>query len=223
MRKLLLFFCFIPVVLFGSLLKQNLEKAKPGDYVVIAQGKTYTLFHIFNVQDKILTVEEISIPSNCYTCQNWSEWHKNGSPQNTSWIQYQINLKENSIGNYYSLTKQSRFTLPEADNFFATLLKLNLEPIPLSMRRKIGPPQVGGARNFWQPKMVVNGQVQEGVLFNAYQTIWPKDGGPISGKLIEIYLPQASDQYPSYFPYWLQAKGTAGQANVRVIDSGSLK
>lgn len=226
MRKVFLLLCLIPIFLCAGqdyLLKENLERAESGDFVVIAQGNSYTLFHILNVQKPILQVEEITIPAAiaCTTVQSWREWVANNAPQNTSWVHYRIDLSKNEIANYYSFTKNGSFSVPEADNFLGTLLKLKLEPIPYPMRRKVGPPQRGQSeRNLWQPKMIVDGQPQPGVIFDAYATVWPKDGGPISGKTIEVYLPQDAGLYPAYFPYWLQTKGMAGQANVRVIDSG---
>lgn len=204
-----------------SLLKQNLKKAAVGDYVVIAQGKSNTLFHIFHVQNQLLTIEEITIPESlsCQVVKSWRDWVSNNAPQNTSWVHYQIDLDKEEMKNYYSFTKNGYFTVPDADNFLSTLLKLNLQSIPSNLRRMAGP-KVKGERTFWQPKMVVDGQILEGVVFDAYFTVWPKDDGPITGKTIEIYLPQNSKDYPAYFPYWLQAKGMAGQASVRVIDSG---
>lgn len=217
-------FVLLPFVMMADelLLKKNLEKAESGDYVVIAQGKSYTLFHILKVQNRLLTIEEITIPASLAS-ETWRSWVENNAKGNTSWVHYQIDLEKDEMKNYYSFTKNGSFTVPEADNFLATLLKLNLQKIPYSLRRKIGPPQrekKEDSRYLWQPKMIVDGLTQEGVQFDAYSTIWPKDGGPLSGKMIEIYLPSNSTEYPAYFPYWLQAKGMAGQANVRVVDSG---
>ena len=228
MRQFFLIICLFPFFLCAEqsyLLKQNLESAESGDFVVIAQGNSYTLFHILSVQKPILQVEEITIPSAiaCNTVQSWREWVQNNAPQNTSWVHYQIDLSRDEIAHYYSFTKNGSFNVPAADNFLATLLKLKLEPIPYQKRKKVGPPQRGAQnemRNLWQPKMIVDGQQMQGVVFDAYSTVWPKDGGPISGKTIEIYLPHNAGQYPAYFPYWLQSKGMAGQANVRVVDSG---
>ena len=226
MRQIFLLLCLIPILLCagqGDLLKENLKRAESGDFVVIAQGNSYTLFHILMAKTPILQVEEITIPAAiaCNSVQSWREWVLNNAPQNTSWVHYRIDLSKDEITDYYSFTKNGSFSVPEADNFLRTLLKLKLEPIPYSMRRKVGPPQrEQSERNLWQPKMIVDGKLQPGVVFDAYSTIWPKDGGPISGKLIEIYLPHDAGLYPAYFPYWLQTKGMAGQANVRVIDSG---
>lgn len=221
--KTIIFACiFLPFLLMGNL-KENLAHAEKGDFVVVSQGKSYTLFLIADTADELLTIEEITIPealaNQCVP--TWKRWVQNGAPQNSSWIRYQIDLKKSVVKNYFSYTKNSRFSIPEADNFLATLMKLELKPIPDAARKKVGSRKsLQKERAVWQPAMVVDGEAIEGVVFDAYSTIWPKDGGPLSGKLIEIYLPHDSGQYPAYFPYWLQVKGMGGQATVRVVDSG---
>jgi hypothetical protein len=67
----------------------------------------------------------------------------------------------------------------------------------------------------------VDGNNIPAVPFEAWQTHWPKDGTDLSGKSIEVYVPQENDKYPSYFPYWLQISGMVGNAKVRIVDSGS--
>lgn len=195
----------------------NLRNAKSGDYVVISQGKNYTLFHIMDVKPELLTIQEVTIPSSIalQSITSWPEWVQNNAPCNTSWVQYQIDLTKGELKNYYSFTKKGWFTIPEAENFFETLLKLKLTTVPPSQRKR-----VGSSKSFWEPKMVINGQIHNEVHFNAYSTVWPKDGGPLSGKVIEIYLPEDSENYPAYFPYWLQTQGVIGQAKVRIVDSG---
>lgn len=224
MCRILLIF-FLPLLLFGedSILLKNLNKAEVGDFVVIAQGKSYTLFHIFDVQKPLLTIEEITIPASlaCRQVKSWRSWVEKNAPQNTSWVHYQIDLQRGEIKNYYSFTKNGRFLVPEAENFLATLLRLQLQPMDSQSRRKVGQKKGGqDTRKFWQPNMVVNGQVQPNVEFDAYIADWPHDGGPLSGKSIEIYLPHNEGAYPDYFPYWLQTSGMMGQAKVRVVDSG---
>lgn len=217
-KSLFLLLC-LPLFLFSaeSFLLQNLQKAKGGDYVVIAQGKNYTLFHILNANPDLLTIQEITIPATMAAQQvtSWPAWVQKRAPCNTSWVQYQIDLNRGELKNYYSFTKQGWFTVPETENFFETLLKLDLTPIPAAQRKK-----VGSSRALWEPKMVINGQIHPEVHFNAYSTTWPKDGGFLSGKVIEIYLPEDSTNYPAYFPYWLQTQGIIGQAKVRIVDSG---
>jgi hypothetical protein len=218
LKSIFLFLC-LPFFLFGaeSFLLNNLQKAKNGDYVVISQGKSYTLFHIMEVKPELLTVQEITIPASIALQQvtSWPAWVQNNAPCNTSWVQYQIDASKGELKNYYSFTKKGWFTVPEAENFLQTLLKLDLLPIPPSKRKR-----VGSSSALWEPKMVINGQIHNEVHFNAWVATWPKDGGPLSEKTIEIYLPEDSTNYPAYFPYWLQTQGVVGQAKVRIVDSG---
>lgn len=218
-------FLWLPLAADTALLKTRLGEAKTGDYIVIAQGKNYTLFHINQSTPPYAILEEITIPSvkACSFVTTWKEWLANGAPQNTSWILYKLNLETGSIERYYSLTKQSYFTLAEGDSFLHTLLHLDLYPIPFDQRKKVGlepRPHQPDLRKPWQPKMIFEGQEIQGVPFNAYYARWPDDGGPLSNKLIEIYLPEESGKYPAYFPYWLQVRGILGPGKVRVIDSG---
>lgn len=110
--------------------------------------------------------------------------------------------------------------MPEANNILSKLLNLNLKPIPYSQRKKIGG-RPTTASNLWQPPIVVDGRKIEGVAFDAWRTYWPKDGSDLSGKMIEVYVPEENDKYPAYFPYWLQVSGFIGKAKIRIIDSGT--
>ena len=43
-------------------LRNNLQLAQPGDYLVISCNKTLTLMHIFGKKNEVLTIEEIALP-----------------------------------------------------------------------------------------------------------------------------------------------------------------
>jgi hypothetical protein len=136
---------------------------------------------------------------------------------------YEIDLKTGQMLRYYSFTKKGWFEIADADNFLSKLLNLKLVKTPEQARKKVGPKPVSGPdwRPIWQPQMIVDGKRIKGVSFDAWRTRWPRDGGDLSGKTIEVYLPQDSQRYPSYFPYWLQISGMVGKAKLRIIDSGS--
>lgn len=229
MSKLLLFALlsfFLP--LFGSdviYLRDNLKRAQPGDYIVTAQSKTYTLLHIYDKSDSTLTIEEISIPTNRVdpNCFSWKGWVQQDAPGNTAWVMYTLNLDNASIKEYFSFTKNAWFEMPPADNFLSVLLNLKLNKIPRSQMKKVGPSLMHGPdmRRAWQPKIIANGQPVQGVVFAAWKTQWPQDGSELAGKNIEVYVPEENEQYPSYFPYWLQISGAIGKAKVRIIDSGA--
>lgn len=206
------------------ILRDNLQRAQPGDYLVILANKTQTLMHIYGKQHQLLTVEEIAIPEGKKPPQlSWKEWVKQNAPGNTSWAMYDIDLRTGQMTRYYSFTKRNWFEIAEADNFLSKLLNLKLNPLADKARKKVGPKPLSGPdwRPLWQPRLVIEGRSIKDVQFDAWSTKWPRDGSDLSGKTIEVYLPHDTQRYPSYFPYWLQINGVVGKAKIRIIDSGS--
>lgn len=229
MFRLFILFCFCAVsTCFASetlFLKDNLQKANRGDFLVISSDKTETLMHIYDKQNGRVVIEEIAIPESTRagTSLSWKEWVKQNAPGNTSWVLYEIDLTSGQMVQYYSFTKRGWFEIPEADNILSKLLNLQFSKIPEKARKKVGPQPTSGPdwRPLWQPRLVVDGHVIKGVAFDAWTAKWPRDGGDLAGKTIEVYLPQDNQRYPSYFPYWLQITGMVGKAKIRIIDSGS--
>ena len=215
-----------PLVSLNSeelILKNNMERAQPGDYIVVSVNKTETLFLIYAKKFPLLTIEEIAFPESKKPLNlSWQEWINQGAPGNTSWIRYEIDLQTGKMIRYYSFTKKNWFEIPERDFFLSKLLNLKLTQIPENARKRVGPAPRSGPeiRPFWQPRMIVEGRAIDGVLFDAWRTRWPTDGTDLSGKMIEIYLPKDSQRYPAYFPYWLQINGVVGKAKIRIVDSG---
>lgn len=209
---LLLFLTFAPA---SAALLSNLQRAQKGDYIVTAQGKNITLLHIYDVKDNVLTIEEITAPAQRVQCTPWKQWIRQNAPYNTSWVMYAVDLKTGKMLQYYSLTKNAWYDMQQADSFLTTLLNLDLQPIPDKYRKKMG-----NSRKFWQPRMIVEGQEIPGVEFAALRTTWPKDRTDLAGKTVDVYLPQQSEKYPAYFPYWLEISGFVGNAKIRIIDSG---
>lgn len=207
-------------------LKDNLAKARNGDYITTIQGKNYTLLHIYDRDQDSITIEEVTVPSVKLKALpvNWKNWIADSAPGNTSWVMYTVNLKEGKMKGFYSLTTQSWYDLSKANPFLSTLLNLKLEKIPSKDRKRVGVLSIPGAvdrRPLWQPKMYFQGEEISAVPFDGWRTWWPKDGSELGGKLIEVYLPEENSLYPAYFPYWLQITGMIGSAKVRIIDSGS--
>ncbi|MBA3815492.1 MAG: hypothetical protein H0X29_03040 [Parachlamydiaceae bacterium] len=208
-------------------LRNNLIKARPGDYLVTAQHKNYTVLIIRNKDDKHLAIDEITLPMARKpndTNFSWRKWVENGASGNTCWVMYSINLPNGTIQNTFSFTKNEWVTIPQTQNFLSTLLNLQLKPIPTSERKKVGPPPSSDTidgRPLWQPQMIVDGALVKGIVFEAWRTRWPKDNSELSSRVIEVFIPQDSERYPTYFPYWLQINGMIGKAKVRIIDSGN--
>lgn len=217
-------FCFFSLMHADPLsLKDNLQRALPGDFLVISANKTITVMHIYDKQGEILTIEEIAVPEGRKPEKmSWREWVALNAPGNTSWVMYEIDLQTGKMLRYYSFTKKGWFEISEADNFLSKMLNLRLSRMPDKDRKKIGTKLFANDDSrFWQPPMVIDGKIIRGVRFDAWRTRWPKDNSDLSGKVIDIYLPQDNQTYPSYFPHWLQINGVVGKARVRMIDSGT--
>ena len=209
------------------LLKDSLRNAKVGDYIITQQGKMHTAWIVVKKSEQELVIDEISLPSNAFPKEypSWSSWLFSGAPNNTSWIEFTVDLSSGVVHNWYSKTKGRHFSLPQNENLLTTLLTLTLYEIPPSERKRVGPRQIGlkiDTRSLWEPPLIFNGEKIEGAAFYAWRTQWPKDGSALSQKTIEVYTPKEGP-YPAYFPYWLQVRGLAGQAKLRVVDSGSYR
>lgn len=207
-------------------LRNNLALGRPGDYIVAAQNKAYTVLHIYSKSEDNLTVEEITVPSTRIPKNNfsWKDWVRKGAPYHTCWMMYTVRLSTGDIRESYSFSQGSWYPASLADTFLPTLLNLHFTLISDKERKKIGHPLKDGGdggKRIWQPPMVIDGQQIPNVQFHAWRARWPKDSTPLSEKVIEVYLPKESDKYASYFPYWLQAAGVIGKADLRVIDSGA--
>lgn len=202
-----------------------MKKAKKGDFIVTAQSKNYTLLHIYDKGETDLVIEEITVPQAklCLPNGSWKAWVTGGGPNYTSWVMFDVDLPTGQIKKFYTFSKNGWTEAPQGDNFLSTLLNLRLEKIPLSERKRVGPPPNDGPdlRSTWKPKVTFEGKTYGDVPFDAWETRWPKDNSELSGRLIEIYTPEASTHYPAYFPYWLQISGMIGKAKVRMIDSGT--
>lgn len=205
-------------------LRDNFQHAKAGDFIVVSASKTHTLMHIAKKENNTLSIEEIAVPQNMRPLHmSWKEWVRQGAPGHSSWVTFNIDLKSGKMVHYYSYTKKNWYEIPEADNFLTKLLNLKFIKIHDQARKRIGPKARSGRdmRPTWQPQMKVDGQIIKGITFDAWRARWPRDGSDLSGKTIEVFLPSESDNYPAYFPYWLQINGAIGKAKIRIIDSGS--
>ncbi|MBA3956945.1 MAG: hypothetical protein H0X51_00925 [Parachlamydiaceae bacterium] len=226
--KLLLCLClFVCSHIYGDnvlSLRDNLKRAHKGDFIVTLQNKNYTLLHIYDLNDNEMVLEEVTVPAaRLSRLPIWREWLSQNAPGHTCWVLSHINLNNGQLQSSYSVSQRVWLDISQTSNFLPVLLNLKLQQIPHNERQKIGStPNGSDRRPLWQPKMVVEGQQIQNVAFSAWRTRWPRDNSPLSGKLIEVYVPEENDKYPSYFPYWLQVKGMSGsKATIHVVDSGS--
>lgn len=206
------------------LLRDQLQHAVPGDYLVFSIQKTYTLLRVAAKERAHLTLEEVAIPEVKIPSKqmNWRHWLSQGAAGHTSWVIFDLDLATGRISQYYSLAKQQWFEITDTDNLLFKVLNLPLTKVPEGARKRIGPAPTSGPdlRPLWQPRLIVDGSPIENVSFDAWRARWPRDGSELAGKIIEIYLPRDHTRYPAYLPYWLQVSGTVGKAKIRIVDSG---
>lgn len=217
-------FCHVSVHADTLFLRENLKKAKAGDYIVTMQNKTLTLFHISQTAANSVLIEEISIPFTKFQQEACSirAWLENGAPKYTSWTMYKVDLANGQMLKSYVFMQNGWFEKPVNNAFLTTLLNLRLNSVPISERKQIGRLQNSKCdpSSFWQPKLIFENQWIKDIPFNAWRTKWPNDKSDLAGKTVEIYTPEDSDLYPAYLPYWLEISGMIGNAKIRIIDSG---
>ncbi len=217
---------FVPGWAQDLVLKDKLNAAKAGDYIVTAQGRLYTMLHIFSKERNKLILEEINVPQSSINLDNisWKKWVEDGAPGNSSWVMYNIDLSDGMMSQPYSFTANRFFMIPESDNFLSQLLNLRMELILAKDRKRSGAAPDNGApdwRPIWQPPLIFEGKTIQNAFFNAYKARWPRDNTELSGKVIIAYLPDTQQKVPNYFPYWLEISGLVGKAKIRIIDSGT--
>ncbi len=224
MKKYLLL--LLPFFLQAEIyLKDQLSSAKKGDFVVTVQQKDLTVWHIQDRSNGAVLIEEVTVPCQRAKLPNnsWKEWMKERCPCHVSWIVYTVELGSGKLLSYYDVDRQRYLCIKQEDPFLTTLLNLPFTAVPLNCRKRVGSmfQDSSDPATYWQPPMVVDGERIENVFFDHYRTRWPYDRSKLSGKTIDIFLPEKQSNYPAYFPYWLQISGGVGKARLRIIDTGS--
>lgn len=203
-------------------LKDRVERAKAGDYVVTEANKMITVLSIRSITPSSLVLEEISAPLQNLKNrpESWSEWVRAKAPGHSSWSMVEIDLQTGQLLECFSFSRLSWIQLSEQESLFATLLNLPMHKISDDRRRKIGPPPLEGEPDFrkiWNPPLVFEGKKIENAHFEVYETIWPKDGTELSGKEVCLYFDKEK-QLP--LPFWIQVQTSHASAALRTIDSG---
>jgi hypothetical protein len=220
---LCLFFC--SSFLFSDVcLKNNLQQAQQGDYVVISQNKIFILLHILNKNDEHITIEEVVIPKNRKTIHNqsWKTWINEGCNDNNSRILYKIDLATANCLHAYSMSQKKWLDVKCLGNILQKLLNINFVSIPQQDMRKVGIENDKKlSSHIWQPRMIKEGKITKGVIFEAWKAKWPKDNSILANKNIEIYLPVDQAKYLSYFPYCLEIINTASRFSMHIVDTGN--
>lgn len=202
----------LPYSLIAESVKSQFLNGKAGDYVVFEQSRMCTLFHIHSINEHVLTLEEIGLPS-YKKPKSYKEWVKSGGNGASSWNIYEIDLKNNRILESFDFSKKSFFTPAP---FLLNLINLSLEE--WSGRPRIGPPPMLGdfeGRKLWNPPCVLEGKKIKKQAMEAYISKWPKDQSPLSEQNLTLYFVK---DFP--FPYWIEINDPEMTYKLRAIDSG---
>ena len=224
-KKLFLIFILLISTAFANpSLREQLLKGKPGDFIVISQGNSYSLFLLRDLNDKFLTIEEISVDQSAIDLKKigWKQWVENKAPGVTTWTSFVINLEKNTLTQCYSYTEKQWLFLEKSDYFFNQLLTLPLRVTKDNERKRVGPPPMPGEidrRKLWGPKRVLEGKCTKTAQYSVLRAKWPDDKTRLAGCVIELYLDTSQPQFP--FPYWLEIQSPHYTFKLNTIDSGS--
>ncbi len=203
-------------------LKERVEKARPGDYMVTEAGKTITVLTVRAVSPHSLILEEISAPTQNLKPrpESWPEWVKEGAPGHTSWSMVEIDPSSGQLLECFSFSRSAWLQLTQKESLIATLLDLPMKKVASENQLKIGPPPMSGEPDFrknWAPPFVFEGKNLEAPKFEVYETVWPKDESELAGQDVMLYF-DLEKGLP--FPFWVQVQTSHATAAMKTIDAG---
>ncbi|KPK32495.1 MAG: hypothetical protein AMS24_04095 [Chlamydiae bacterium SM23_39] len=218
MIKYFFIILFLISSLFATTIKNRLEKAEVGDYMVTISGKTYFLLLVEKKNQESIIISEIAIEKEKIKKNfSWREWIKNNSPYNLSWHVYEIDLNNEKLKRCLSVN-ENKFTNNET--LTLKLLSIPLSIVPTEKRKKIGPPPLNeekDIRSIWNPPMYIDKKKVKNANFEVYQAKWPKDNSSLSGKVINIYF----DKEKKFsFPFWIEIETNHLDIILKTVDSG---
>ncbi len=202
--------------LFGFQLKERLDRAQPGDFIVYAYKSSFTLLRVSTITNETMTFEEIAAALT-EKPTNWKVWLEGGAKGHTSWTITVVNRKD--FTNIQTTSKDDA-ALYKQTLILPKLFTLELTPIADSERKKRGPEPLTGEidhRSIWSPKIIFNDKEVQAPV-SGYILVWPKDESELSGRRIEMYVPD--DHALTYFPYWIEVLSGPLKFKVFAIDSG---
>ncbi|WP_194847041.1 hypothetical protein [Candidatus Neptunochlamydia vexilliferae] len=221
MKTFFFLFIFLAHSLFGLTLKDKFEVAEVGSYIVTEQNQLVSLLHLHTVRDHKLIFEEISIPLHKAKKIDWKRWVEKGSPGNTSWILYEMDLEKGAVTECYSVTRKAWVRTEEMNAFLIPLFSLKLQALSEEERFQKGatatPGKVG--HRPWGPPQTIEGKKIKDPEYDVYTTRWPHDESDLSDKPIVLYFDKSHPTFP--FPYWMQIRDGALKFKMRALDSGS--
>jgi len=219
MKLFLLLFCLISHSLLAFNLKEKLQKAESGTYVVTEHNHMISLLHLHTIKEGIILFEDVNIPTHFVHHTDWKEWLESGAPGHTSWVLYEVDLHRNYITECYSLSSKTWITKDNIESFFIPFLNLNLTYLSEAQRMRSTPSMAGQLSDTpWAPPQTFHGKKMINPQYDVYTAMWPHDHTKLSGKQIVFYFDKMREKFP--FPYWVQLHEGVCKFRMRALDSG---
>jgi|AACY02.18.fsa_nt_gi hypothetical protein len=187
-------------IAFSMRLIDQLANAHPEESYLFQAGSQATLLRVKSLSKHEIEYEEIHAPlcAKEIKALDIETWLMKGAPGHTAWIVAKLDAKTGEM-------KQARCKRRGAEistndyAFTTTLFGLTFEPTPLEEQRRCGVASDNLLpRRLWKPPLA------KGLFDEAptpYVARWPKDGSPLSGGRIEIYLHKKVA-----LPIWIEGK-----------------
>ncbi|MEI6531255.1 MAG: hypothetical protein WCN87_00340, partial [Chlamydiota bacterium] len=133
-------------------LKESLQKAKTGDYIVYDAARFYTMLYVKSFKNELITLEEVSVAVDCINSMktgsqpfDFVSWLKKGAYNASSWLTYTCDLEKGKILQTFSSTKK---TSQAPSPLLATLLNLSCTKAACRKTTKQGA--------LWNPPLPLN-------------------------------------------------------------------
>jgi len=191
--------------LFGETVLERVSELHEGNLVVYSLPRSVCIVTVEKKEGDMLFFRTVSATKDVFQregYQTWIEWFDDGAPEASTDERFSIQSLE-SITN---------------EDWFRTLLSLELSPVSNTLRKKAGPKPMAGEhdlRPIWQPKVVVNGK-RITTPSVALETLWPADSSVLSERPLILYFPTSKESVHA-LPYWIESPTSSYRAEV--IDS----
>lgn len=193
-------------------LRQSLEKAESGNYVVYEQARFYTLLYVKERKPNVIIIDETSVAADCIESMkrgskafDFVQWLKEGALNSSSWITYSVDLTTGTLLKSYSHVRK---TQQAPSPLLSTLINLPCE--------KAVPRKMTKSGTAWNPPLPLDGRTLHEET-SAWMAKWPADCSPLAGAMLLIYTAEPP-LLP--LPYWIEIEKDQKRLLLRAIASG---
>ncbi len=195
-------------------LKESLQKAEVGDYIVYDTARFYTMLYVKSFKNDLVTLEEVSVAVDCINSMktgsqpfDFVSWLKKGAYNASSWITYTFDLDKGKILHTFSCTKK---TNQSPNTLLATLLNLSCTKAPSRKMTKKGA--------LWNPPLPFNGSLLKKDT-EEWKALWPNDGSLLAGSHLTLFT---AEPPLLSLPYWIELQKDQRRVLLRAFASGNL-